>query len=175
MKRSTPPPSPPVLTKLTKHDTEFLDEMKSIKERLEKERKDSLDKLRFVLPAPTKEEMHMILYSIRSILVVDPTSELLCIDINEEDAMSFTNVDKFPWLKTLKQQLNDYNERIEEEALWYDDSRDFVSSCIREQLRLYFQSIADAWNSKYTVIRLITLLNFSSFGFKTIMGPQIII
>lgn len=175
MKRSTPPPSPPVLTKLTKYDTEFLAEMKSVKERIEKDRKDSLDKLRLVLPTPKEEEMQMILYSIRSVLVVDPTSVLTFIDINEEDTISFISVNTFPWLKTLKQQLDDYNERLEEVAIWYDDSRGFVSRCIQEQLQLYFQYIADAWNSKYTVIRLIPSLNSFPFGFKTIMDEQILI
>lgn len=115
MKRATPPPSPVVLTKLTKYDTEFLAEMKSVKERLEKERKDSMDTLRLVLTTPTEEEMQTILDSIRSVLVADPTSVLTLISCNE-NRITFIPVDTFPWLKPLKQQLNDYNERLEEIA-----------------------------------------------------------
>lgn len=171
-KRPNSPSSSPsrVETKLTKWDEELLALMEAEKTRTQKEAQNRMDALRIPLSIPNQDEMHEILISIRSAIVVDPQRMFSFVVHNSQDGMIFDTSSYnwgFMWLKRPNQWLLNYREKFNNNLLDDISSRDFASSYVEEQLHAYFQSIADAWNAKCTVIQLVPELSSNYCGFET--------
>lgn len=156
--------------KLTKWDEEFLALLEAEKTRTQKEAQDRMDALRIPLAIPNQDEMHEILISIRSSIVVDPQRTFSFVVHTSQDGMIFDTSSYnwgFMWLKRPNQWLLNYREKFNNNLLDDISSRDFVSSYVEEQLHAYFQSIADAWNARCTIIQLVPELSSNYCGFET--------
>lgn len=134
---------------------ELLKDILEEKHRKESQMEERLASLRIPLDVPTEEEMEVILSSLRTFAIREPNAFVTfyvdrmggtfdiaqCDELQELDWL----VPSFKWLRMYNKKLSSADTPVD---------RDFAFKFLKDQLTLYFTSICDAWNAKYTVVRL---------------------
>lgn len=162
----------PALTKLNKFDESLLEDINKCKEKKRLDFEKRCDKFRLPLQVPTTDAMDRILSYFYSAIAHDPEREFVFLQNDtKEGGLYFIDQDEMDfdmdWLSSSREWF-DNHLLMDATNAETDEGREFAQEYRKQQLFAYFQSIADAWNAKYTVIQLVPKLSEWGCRFETI-------
>lgn len=156
--------------KLTKYDEALIAEVKVYQDRVQKELEERFRELHVPLIIPTQEELDIVLAFIQTNIVNTPGDvKMRFTHKTRESGVEFEiGCQTVPWLVRPMEWLRLYKEQIPEDS---PSDREYAANYIVEQLVAYFQSIADAWNARYTVARIHPILDEAGCYFHIVKYP----
>lgn len=158
------------LPKLTKYDEALIAELKDHDDRVQKELEERFRELHVPLVIPTQEELDTVLAFIQTNIVNTPGDvKMRFTHKTRESGVEFEiGCQTVPWLVRPMEWLRLYKEQIPEDS---PSDREYAAKYIVDQLSAYFQSIADAWNARYTVARIHPILDEAGCYFQIVKYP----
>lgn len=158
------------LPKLTKYDEALIAELKDHEDRVQKELEERFRELHVPLVIPTQEELDIVLAFIQTNIVNTPGDvKMRFTHKTRESGVEFEiGCQTVPWLVRPMEWLRLYKEQIPEDS---PSDREYAAKYIVDQLVAYFQSIADAWNARYTVARIHPILDEAGCYFHIVKYP----
>lgn len=157
-------------SKLTKYDEALIAEVKVYQDRVQKELEERFRELHVPLVIPTQEELDIVLAFIQTNIVNTPGDvKMRFTHKTRESGVEFEiGCQTVPWLVRPMEWLRLYKEQIPEDS---PSDREYAAKYIVDQLFAYFQSIADAWNARYTVAIIHPILDEAGCYFQIVKYP----